>query len=72
MLRWSCECEWSSAVNADRAKRGFEEEEKSLYDDGSLRIDYAGFTVTAEGKDEEAVMAQLEALVGGGFTEGGR
>ena len=32
----------------------------------------AKITVTAEGKDEEAVMAQLEALVGGGFTEGGR
>ena len=32
----------------------------------------AKITVTAEGKDEVAVMAQLEALVGGGFTEGGK
>ncbi len=32
----------------------------------------AKITVTAEGKDEDAVMARLEALVNGGFTEGGK
>jgi len=31
----------------------------------------AKITVSAEGKDEAAVLAQLEALVSGGFTEGG-
>ena len=32
----------------------------------------AKITVSAEGKDEAAVLAQLEALVNGGFTEGGK
>lgn len=30
----------------------------------------AKIIVSAEGKDEEAVLARLEALVSGGFTEG--
>ena len=32
----------------------------------------AKITVTAEGQDEQKVMALLEALVGGGFSEGGK
>ena len=32
----------------------------------------AKITVSAEGKDEVTVLAQLEALVSGGFTEGGK
>ena len=32
----------------------------------------AKITVTAEGKDEVAVMTRLEELVNGGFTEGGK
>ena len=32
----------------------------------------ARITVIAEGPDEAAVIAQLEALVQGGFTEGGK
>ena len=32
----------------------------------------AKITVSAEGKDEAAVMEKLEALVNGGFTEGGK
>lgn len=32
----------------------------------------AKITVTADGKDEEKVMAQLESLVTGGFSEGAK
>ena len=49
-------------MRAALRRAGFEEEEKAFYDDGQLRIDYAGFTVTCEGKDVKLTRKEFALL----------
>jgi DNA-binding response OmpR family regulator len=49
-------------MRAALRRAGFEEEEKAFYDDGQLRIDYAGFTVTCDGKDVKLTRKEFALL----------
>ncbi len=49
-------------MRAALRRAGFEEDERSFYDDGQLRIDYAGFTVTADGKDVKLTRKEFALL----------
>jgi DNA-binding response OmpR family regulator len=49
-------------MRAALRRAGFEEEEKAYYDDGQLRIDYAGFTVTCDGKDVKLTRKEFALL----------
>ncbi len=49
-------------MRAALRRTGFEEEEKSVYDDGHLRIDYAGFTVSSAGKDVKLTRKEFALL----------
>lgn len=49
-------------VRAALRRAGYEEEEKNFYDDGFLKIDYAGFTVTCDGKDIKLTRKEFALL----------
>ncbi len=49
-------------MRAALRRAGFEEDEQSFYDDGRLRIDYAGFTVTCDGKDVKLTRKEFALL----------
>ena len=49
-------------VKAALRRAGFEEEEKNLFDDGLLKIDYSGFTVSCEGREVKLTRKEFALL----------
>ncbi|MBS1812398.1 MAG: response regulator transcription factor [Acidobacteria bacterium] len=49
-------------MRAALRRTGYEEEEKSYYDDGHLKIDYHGFTVICEGKEVKLTRKEFALL----------
>ena len=49
-------------MRAALRRAGYEEEEKSYYDDGHLKIDYSGFTVTCGGKEVKLTRKEFALL----------
>ena len=49
-------------MRAALRRAGYEEEEKEFFDDGELKIDYAGFTVTSGGKEIKLTRKEFALL----------
>lgn len=49
-------------MRAALRRAGYEEEEKEFFDDGELKIDYAGFTVTCGGKEIKLTRKEFALL----------
>ena len=49
-------------MRAALRRAGYEEEEKESFDDGELKIDYAGFTVTGGGKEIKLTRKEFALL----------
>lgn len=49
-------------MRAALRRAGFEEEEKAIYDDGDLKIDYDGFTVSCQGKESKLTRKEFALL----------